>query len=573
MRKILGALIVLLACAGMLSAQNSKLDGALDRKVRDFKKSGNSDRGNGPVKVIIQTNGDPDASGVSALIRGKGGRVSSKFSIFQGIAAELPLAVIESVAAQSAIARISEDAALINTASSSTSTTDINAFLSTIDVNRLVTGEPQVWFDYGVYGTGIGVAVVDSGISGSNDVYVKKDVDFTGTNTTTDKFGHGTHVAGILAGVGANSNYKFLGGSAGVNLVNLRVLDENGNGLTSNVIKAIEWAVTNRNTAGYDKKALNIRVINLSLGHAPSESAETDPLTIACRKAVNAGIVVVAAAGNYGKDSNGNTVYGGITSPGTEPSVITVGAMSTFDTLSRADDVTASYSSRGPSFDGLMKPDIAAPGTGIVAPSAAGNKLVRTYPQIAYDANYIRLSGTSMATPFVSAAAAMMLQKNPALKPNAVKALLMYSAEKRGNPLETGAGYLNALGAVNLAANVNGTAATSSYWLLNNGTGLKTVNEIYGGYQAIWGGTIIWDEALYTLGNAIAYNQQAWGSTVVWGDTIVWEDLMSMGSVSGTTIVWESDVSAFSTTVSGSTIVWEGLDAMSVEAKMFNVTW
>jgi serine protease AprX len=573
MKRIFAAIVIMLMSVGMLAAQSSKLDKALDKKVKEFKNNGNSGKDKEgkaadkeKVRVIIQTTGDPDAAGVSEFVTKKDGKLLQKFESFSGIAAEISLEELENTASQSAVARISLD----DTVSGNAYSQDIINYLNYIDINRVVSGQPQAWFDYGLTGSGIGVAVIDSGISGSADVKTQKDIDFTGQLTTADKYGHGTHVAGILAGGGTNSQYKFVGGAPYVNLVNLRVLDENGTGSTSNVIKAIEWAIANRWSNGKDGKPLNIRVINLSLGHTPNESALTDPLTIACRKAVQAGIVVVAAAGNYGKDANGNTVFGGITSPGTEPSVITVGAVSTFNTLSRADDVVASYSSRGPTIDGLMKPDIAAPGTGIIGPAAVGNKLLKTYPSLAYDANYMRLSGTSMAAPVVAAAVAMMLQKSPALKPNAVKAILMYTAEKKGvNALEMGAGYLNTLGALNLTSNINTYAAASSYWLLNNGAGLTYANDIFGGYRAVWGGTIVWDDTLFS-GNSIFYAHKAWGSTIVWGDTIVWGE---MKIVSGTTIVWESDVSALGGVVTGSTIVWESMDALNVEAKMFNVAW
>jgi serine protease AprX len=560
MRRILAVFIFLIAFGGALEAA-SKFDKALDKKVQDFNKEKDknkgSDKGKGKdkgketVRVIIQTLGDPDGTGVSEEVQKRHGRVFHKFWSFRGIAAELPLEELENASKHRGVSEISLDDFMQISGILPDPTT-----VSNMDVARLVTGEPQVWSRYGVDGTGIGVAVIDSGITSSLDLATIKDVDFTGSNSTKDGYGHGTHVAGIIAGSGALSGYQFMGGAPNVKLINLRTLDGNGKGLTSDVIKAIEWAIQNR-------AAYNIRVINLSLGHRPYESALTDPLTIVCRNAVKSGIVVVAAAGNYGKDKRGSTEFGGITSPGTEPSVITVGAVATFGTLSRADDAVASFSSRGPTLDNILKPDIGAPGTKIIAPMAPGNTLAAKYPQLVYNSNYMRLSGTSMAAPFVSAAAALILQKNPGLKPNAVKAILMTTAERRGrsNILGWGAGELNALGAVNLAANINTNAAPGAYWLLNNGLGLTHADDT-GNYRAVWGGTIVWDDGLFS-GNSINYNHLAWGSTIVWGDTIVWDD---MGLAFGTTIVWEDDIAALGAAiVIGQTIVWDTLDAQSSE--------
>src|SRR4051794_35136318 len=204
-----------------------------------------------------------------------------------------------------------------------------------------------------VSGQGVGVAVVDSGISAhmalANKVVANVSL-VTGDASVTDGFGHGTHVAGIIAGLGSaakNVTPLYSGGIApGAQLVNVRVLGNDGVGRTSDVIAGIEWAIAHR--AQY-----NIRVINLSLGHPVMEPAETDPLCEAVADAVAAGIVVVAAAGNDGVAADGSRILGGINSPGNSPWAITVGSINTQGTPQRGDDTIATYSSRGPSkYDG-----------------------------------------------------------------------------------------------------------------------------------------------------------------------------------------------------------------------------
>jgi serine protease AprX len=385
-------------------------------------------------------------------------------------------------------------------------------------------------------------------------------VDFTANpgNGGIDPFGHGTHVAGTIAGNGAASGGVHVGSAQRVNLIDLRVLDGTGAGYTSDVVSAIEWVMNNRNATGNNGKNLNIRVINLSLGHVPYESATTDPLTVACRTAVQNGIVVVAAAGNFGKDSNGNTVFGGITSPGTEPSVITVGAVTTWGTYTRADDAIATYSSRGPTaFDNAVKPDIVAPGGSIVAAMSPGSSLAATYPMLQQDGSYLRLSGTSMATPSVSAAVALMLQANPALQPNAVKAALMFTSEKmNASPLAQGAGYINTAGAVNLAQDIDTTAASGQNWLRDGGQGLNYTN-VLGGWPAVWGQTIVWSGRILR-GNMIYNNAAVWSNTIVWDDPSLWTD----PSLSSETVVW--DESTVQGMVMAETIVWDDVDAMTV---------
>ena len=194
-------------------------------------------------------------------------------------------------------------------------------------------------------------------------------------------------------------------------IYSFKVLDASGAGYTSAVIKALEFITAN-------KDRLKIHIVNLSLGHPVLEPAETDPLVMAVEAASREGLIVVASAGNYGRNpETGEIGYAGITSPGNAPSAITVGAYDTHNTISREDDSIPGYSSRGPTwYDGLAKPDLVAPGHAIVAPAAPESALFREYPQrrvLDKDGKprYFRLSGTSMAAAVTSGTIALMLER------------------------------------------------------------------------------------------------------------------------------------------------------------------
>src|SRR5262249_9913628 len=324
-------------------------------------------------------------------------------------------------------------------------------------------------------GTGIGIAIVDSGIdtdhrsflNRNNFVRVVYSEDFTGEGRTDDPYGHGTHVASLAAGNGRISSGEYVGIAPNANLINLRVLNSEGVGTTAYVLQALDWVATNRAT-------YNIRVVNMSLGMPAIDSYRNDPICRAARRLVDAGVVVFAAAGNNGKDSDGNKLYGHIHSPGNEPSVITVGASNTFGTDERSDDGVATFSSRGPTrsftvddngdkhYDNLIKPDLIAAGNKLIDAEADDNSLVTQNPSLdagvsgATNRKMMYLSGTSMATPVAAGTAALMLQANPTLTPNLVKALLMYTAQPLAgyNMFEQGAGQLNVAGAVQLAQSV-----------------------------------------------------------------------------------------------------------------------
>ena len=322
---------------------------------------------------------------------------------------------------------------------------------------------------YQLDGKNIGIAIFDSGMDAEHKSFrsallqasrVVVNKDFTGENRTTDNYGHGTHVTSSAAGINPVSGTTYDGVAVNSNIISLRVLNARGTGSTAGVLNAINWIlspvdptrpVSTTNVLNKDK--YNIRVANFSLGAAAIDTYRNDPLCRAARKLVDAGIVVVVAAGNNGKDALGRKIYGQVHSPGNEPSVITVGASNTFGTDRRSDDGITTYSSRGPTrsfstdangvkhYDNLIKPDLAAPGNKLIYAEADNNYLVTQNPSLhavdnssgtgsGDDRKLMYLSGTSMATPLVSGSAALLLQINPKLTPNMVKMILMYTAQQ-----------------------------------------------------------------------------------------------------------------------------------------------
>src|SRR5438067_2114928 len=420
----------------------------------------------------------------------------------------------------------------------------------------------------GLTGAGVGVAVIDSGIATWHDdltnttstLYpygnqrVAKFVDFVNGRTQPyDDNGHGTHVAGIIAGNGYDSGGQKAGAAPEASLIALKVLDANGNGTVSSIIAALDWVLANHT-------AYNIRVVNMSVGSSIHESAWTDPLTLAAKKVVDAGVVVVAAAGNFGRNAAGQTQYGGISAPGNAPWVLTVGGSSTQGTTNRADDVVGGFSSRGPSFiDWNAKPDLVAPGAGTVSLASAGSHFYQTKasalsPGTIATASlpYLSLTGTSMAAPVVAGTVALMLQANPSLTPNAVKSILQYTAEDRGyNGLTEGAGFLNAVGAVRLArfyanAKPGDKVPVQKMWSRHliwgnhrvGGTGVLDLSKnafrldtTWGVAQADNGDNIVWGTA--SLGDNIVWGTSLDGDNIVWGTSLDGDNIVRGTALGG----------------------------------------
>jgi len=465
---------------------------------------------------------------------------------------------------------------------------------ATIDDGSSVVSDLKKKLALGNWFTGstVTIAVIDSGIAPTADSTgrIIGTFDFTGGKNggavaASDEYGHGTHVAGLAGASGAVSAGAFGGIVPGVKLLALKVLDKKGAGKTSDVIAAVDFAVANR-------AKFNIRVINLSLGHPIYESALTDPLVRSVEAAVRAGIVVVAAAGNYGTNPvTGQPGYAGIASPGNAPSAITVGAASNAGSIERTDDRVPSFSSRGPSwFDGYAKPDVVAPGSNLMSDLAAGSTLATTYPSLVYPSAYgklLKLSGSSMATGVVSGLVAAMIEAHdyaaqlrydssltgrlkklayvppPALTPNAIKAMLQYSATplrdangRKYDALTQGAGEVDGLGAIALAYMADTTQLPGTAWI-----GAIPPTTQFGSDVENWSQQIIWGTRVVSGPSLIDVNQLAWSTSVVWGagelDNIVWGTM----SQESDNIVWGTsavlgDVVWAGSVIEGDNIVW-----------------
>ena len=462
----------------------------------------------GRSRVIVRFAGAPDARAITER-RGRAGR---RLDAERAIVAEVDNARLAELGRDPRVARLMID----------------RPVFPTLFRTGAATGATVARDEFGLTGAGVGVVVIDSGVtSWHDDLYLADGVtrldgriahfkDFTGTAaaaaTPSDEYGHGTHVAGIISGSGMDSGGARSGIAPGAHLVVLKVLDGDGNGYISDVIAALDYAVA-------IKDLFNIRVINLSVASGVFESSRHDPLAQAARRAVDAGIVVVAAAGNLGTGEDGQVQYGGITSPGNDTSVLTVGAASHQGTARRSDDLVAAFSSRGPTWiDFAAKPDLVAPGVGTESTVDPTSTLALTHAdyllpgtQGSSDRPYLSLSGTSMAAPVVAGTVALMLEANPSLTPNAVKAILQYTAQtlEDESPLAQGAGLLNTLGAIRLAQFFASGDAPS---------GALPAADLIAGEVVPWSQHLLWGN--YRVAGGLPLPQaNAWTLGLPWGAT------------------------------------------------------
>jgi serine protease AprX len=398
---------------------------------------------------------------------------------------------------------------------------------------------PAAWAAKGLTGKGVTVAVIDSGVADHPDLAgrIVARVDLTGEGSNGDPGGHGTHVAGLIAGDGAASHGQWTGVAPQANIASVRVIDATGHAKLSTIFAGLQWVLRNRST-------YNIRIANLSFGGAALSGYQNDLLASAVEMLSFSGLTVVVSAGNDGKSGASS-----ITTPATDPFVITAGADDTNDTTGLRDDSIAKWSSRGPTaFDGLAKPDLVAPGRRIVGLRAAGSTLDTLYPGLQVSAKgaktsqYFTLSGTSMAAAIVSGVAALYLERRPSATPREVKAQLTATAQplRDVRASEQGAGVVDAFAAVTkpqAAAPYTPYPASAAF-----------AEQVF---TKLYGQTIAWRDLSFHGGvdsQGISWTAVTWAD-ITW-DSITWEDI-TWEAFDWQGITWED--------ITWEDITWEGV--------------
>jgi len=394
------------------------------------------------VDVIVQQV-PGSATDVVALVEDLGGTVTGELGLINGFAAELPGSELDFLAGHPAIASVVPDAT-VELSGWHYASSDQESLATLADK---VVNADRFWND-GYTGAGVDVALIDSGVSPVDGLIVNgkvlngPDLSFESQNSDLrylDSFGHGTHLAGIIAGQSdgtpdrittKEAKKNFLGVAPNARIVNVKVATRNGATDVSQVIAALDWVVQHRNDNG-----MNIRVVNLSFGTDSTQSYYLDPLAFAVEQAWAKGIVVVVAAGNDGNSS-------ALRNPASDPFVIAVGAAVTNGTERTGDDSIPSFSNCGTN---QRHVDLVAPGKSIVSLLAPGSAAAADHPEAIVDRKYLVGSGTSQAAAVVSGAAALIIDQRPGISPDQVKALLMETASSipGENPKCQGAGLID----------------------------------------------------------------------------------------------------------------------------------
>jgi serine protease AprX len=451
------------------------------------------------VSVIVQK--VANAHGIEERVAELGGLVGRDLRIINAFAAEMRAQDAVQLSKAAGVRWVSLDAEMESSYCSQCIDTSnlANAYISAIGANKIWNISPYI------QGKGIGVAVIDSGINPNGDLYTVMGVNRQVANvrfnsdynqSTSDGYGHGTHVASIIGGDGSESSGKYIGVAPMANIINVKVSNDDGSARMADIVAGLQWVYENKAT-------YNIRVVNLSLNSSMAESYNTSPLDAAVEILWFNGVVVVVSAGNKGSSA--------IYPPANDPFVITVGALNDKGTATLTDDSLASFSAYGKSEDGAVKPDLVAPGTDIIARLVNQNMgLAAAHPANKVGTQYFRMSGTSMAAPMVSGAVAMLLQDEPGLTPDQVKYRLMSTANSSWPGYiasKMGAGYLDIYAAVNATStDVDNSGIIPSQLLA---TGPDAIDFVSVGWNSVGWNSVGWNSVGW---NSVGWNSVGWNS-------------------------------------------------------------
>jgi len=442
------ALVVLVPLGA--SASPSKADAPTAFVTPSLLAAGQSNAG-GSFDVIVQGKGGNQAAKALADLLGTDKKAYKDFRSIDGIAVQLSGAQVLALASDKHVSAVTPDARVrLSAASGSIDSKEKWPYVTGVDK---YSGAPAAT-----------IAIVDSGIDTTRPEFAGRIVANVNLSTLPgnspgDGRGHGTFVAGIAAGKLAGKD----GAAPTAKLVSIDVMDDQGMARTSDVIAAADWILANKAQYG-------IKVANFSLHSSVANSFMYDPLDKAVEKLWFNGVVVVAAAGNYGYPDRPSGVP---FAPGNDPFVITVGASDTGKSVSTNDDTAAPWSAYGYTLDGFAKPDLSAPGRYMVGPVPVTSTLYSERPDHIVEPGYMELSGTSFAAPVVSGIAALILGSNPTLSPDQVKGALLLGAKPlpKATDMSEGAGEVNAGKSIQLRNPPAANKALNRFVISDPGTG------------------------------------------------------------------------------------------------------
>jgi serine protease AprX len=439
-----------------------------------------------PVQVVVREDPGAGAAAQQAVAR-LGGSVGRELKLINGFTASVPADRLDVLRAVPGVAEVTENAGL--TLSDADVAGQVSQDGSLYTLANQVTGASALW-NLGATGQGVDVGLIDSGVvpvdgltSAGKVVYGPDLTQENGTSSQNlDTFGHGTHMAGIIAGKDdgtaslADNASDFVGMAPNSRIVSIKIADAKGQTDVSQAIAAIDWAVEKGRSDG-----LNIRVLNMSFGTDGVQSYQLDPLTYAVEAAWRAGIVVVVAAGNDGNSTSR------LSDPAYDPYVIAVGSENANGTALTTDDTVSTFSNSG---DGKRNPDVVAPGEHVVSLRDPGSYLDATYPAARIGDRLFRGSGTSQAAAVVSGSAALLLSQRPNLTPDQVKSLLTGTAV----PLLGAPATLQGHGAINLATAAVTPVLLGSVQNFLRGTGTGSLEAARGSRHVTVNGAVVQGE-------------------------------------------------------------------------------